>query len=41
MAADPMAFARERIAEAIGGREKALSFEKRSEGRFKRKTLQS
>ena len=41
MAADPMAFARERIAEAIGGREKALSFEKRSDGRFKRKTLQS
>ena len=41
MALDPSLLVRERLAEAIGGREKALSVEKASGGRFQRKRLQS
>ena len=41
MTGDPWMLMRQRIASAIGGRGNAAAFERRSEGRFKRKTLQS
>ncbi len=41
MARNPSELLRDRLAEAIGGREKALSVEKASGGRFQRKRLQS
>lgn len=40
MPGDPVAFMRERIEEAIGGRSRALALEESSGGRFSRSTLQ-
>lgn len=40
MMSEPLAFLRERIAEAIGGRRNAMAFADQTGGRFTRKTLQ-